>query len=95
MTAYLVTHIRRDRGDLDRRIDMLQGPWFGPSLIDDVINDMLRPGGNQYYVQSGTTPMDIAYLEVMRSSAGRLFLRTIPDGLFDNNLYSLPEIVFR
>ncbi len=94
MTAFLVTNIRRDRGDLDRRIDMLQGPWFGPSHIDVVIADIQRLGGNSYYVQ-GTGFTDIAYLEVQRASSGRLYLRTVPDGLKDNNLYSLPEIVFR
>jgi len=88
---YMVTHIRRDRGDLDRRIDMLKGPSFGPSLIDTVILDILV-GHNQYYVTTGARLLDVAYLEVKTSSAGRQYLRTIPDGLFDNNLYALPEI---
>jgi len=87
----MVSHIRRDRGDIDRRIDMLKGPWFGPSLIDAVIRDILS-GINRYYV-SGATLLTPAYLEVKKHPlSGRLYLRTIPDGRWDNNLYSLPEI---
>lgn len=91
MTDLLVTHIRRDRGDLDRRIDMLKGPWFGPSHIDTVIAD-IESGKNRYYVNVGPTLANNAYLEIKTSSAWRKYLRTIPDGRFDNNLYALPEI---
>lgn len=91
MTSLLVTHIRSDGSDADRRIDYLQGPWFGPSHIDTVINDILS-GPNDYHVATlgGIT----APLEVLRHPrSGRLYLRTVPDGVWDNNLYSLPEIV--
>lgn len=91
MTAYLVTAITRDGADLDRRIDWLEGPSFSAS-IDDVIGRMLFYN-DEFYVALGPKLSDpVAYLEVKTSSAGRQFLQTIPDGLYDNNLYSLPEI---
>lgn len=89
MADFEVSRIRRDRGDMDRRIDMLAGPHFGPAHIDDVIADILS-GANTYHVIAGFWP---AVLEVLpHPQSGRLFLRTVPDGLYDNNLHTLPEI---
>lgn len=92
---YMVTAIRRDGADLDRRIDWLEGPSFDAS-IDTVINRILVHG-DAFYVPLGPALSDpVAYLEVKRNGqSGRLFLQTIPDGLHDNNLYSLPEIAAR
>ena len=40
MGEYQVTHIRLDGPDADRRIDLLKGPEFGPSSVDDVVTWM-------------------------------------------------------
>jgi len=91
MNGYLVTAIRRDGADLDRRIDWLEGPSFSAS-IDEVIARILLYG-DEFFVACGPALSDpVAYLEVKMSKAGRQFLQTKPDGRWDNNLYSLPEI---
>lgn len=74
MTTFIVTHIRRDGADLDRRIDRLAGPSFNSS-IDEVIGAIER--GHSYFVEvSGVA----AYLEVKTAASRRKYLRTIPDG---------------
>ena len=85
MGTYQVTHIRRDSSDPDRRIDALRGPEFDVSSIDQVISWI--DAGHKFWV--GGNPS--AWLETKVSTAGRRYLRTVPDGLYDNNLYSLPE----
>lgn len=92
---YMVTAIRRDGADLDRRIDWLEGPSFSAS-IDTVINRILVHR-DAFFVPLGPALSDpVAYLDVKAHwQSGRLFLQTIPDGLHDNNLYSLPEIEVR
>lgn len=88
MGVYMITAIRRDGYDLDRRIDALEGPSFRSS-IDDVIAAIWQ--GHEFFVS--TIGNDIAYLEVKQHwQSRRWFLRTIPDGIWDNNLYSLPEM---
>jgi len=85
MGIYQVTCIRRDGSDPDRRIDALGGPDFATSPIDDVINWI--DNGHAFFVQVGN---DRAYLEVLtHPRSRRRYLRTVPDGLYDNNLYSL------
>lgn len=95
MTDFMVTAIRRDGADLDRRIDWLEGPSFC-APIDDVIFRIFVHG-DAFYVPLGPALSDpVAYLEVKEHwQSGRQFLQTVPDGLFDNNLYSLPEIAVR
>ncbi len=89
MADFEVTHIERDGDDLDRRIDKLAGPAFGVKHIDDVIAE-IQAGTNSYHVIAGFWP---AHLEVKwRSDTRRHFLQTIPNGQYDDNLYSLPEI---
>ncbi len=92
MTDYMVTAIQRDGSDLDRRIDWLEGPSFSTS-IDTVIARILFYG-DRFYVPLGAKLSDpVAFLEVKTNGqSGRQFLQTIPDGLHDNNLYSLDEI---
>jgi Protein of unknown function (DUF3892) len=87
-----VTAIQRDTGDIDRRIDLLQGPDWGPLHIDDVVLD-LRNGTHTYYVTDllWEIPLEAIYL----STSGRWYVRTVPNGERDDNLYALPEIVVR
>ncbi len=90
MSKRLVTHIRRDGADADRRIDMLSGPGWGPLSIDTVISD-INAGRHTYFVTAHS--FYDAEIEVLRHpTSGRYLLRTKPDGLYDNNLYALPEI---
>ena len=84
MTDFQVTHIRRDGADPDRRIDYFKGPNFGLSTVDQVVASM--KAGHRFWV--GGQPS--AWLESKVSSAGRPYVRTVPDGKYDNNLYSLP-----
>lgn len=86
MGDYQVTHIRRDGSDPDRRIDLFKGPEFGPSTVDQVVAAMKQ--GHRFWVAG--TPS--AWLEHKVSVRGRAYVRTIPDGLYDNNLNSLPNI---
>ena len=86
MGDYQVTRIRRDGSDPDRRIDLFQGPEFGPSGVDQVVAWM--KGGHRFWV--GGEPS--AWLEHKVSVRGRPYVRTVPDGMHDNNLYALPEI---
>lgn len=85
-----ITHIRRDGADLDRRIDMLAGPSFPPTPIDDVIAN-IQTGVHTYFVAAHhlwTAPIEV----IRHPKTQRLFLRTVPNGRYDDNLYSLPEI---
>jgi len=85
-----VTHIDRDGADIDRRIDMLAGPSFPPTPIDEIIDNIDR-GIHTYFVAAHH--LWTAPLEVKRYSVrGRPFLQTVPDGRYDDNLYSLPAI---
>lgn len=89
MTDYLVTHIRKDGPDIDRRIDQLGGPAFGPSAVDHVIQSMFR--GDRFFIHvQGFPPV---FLEVCQHPISRrFFVRTTPDGVWDNNLYALPDV---
>ena len=86
MGDYRVTHIRRDGSDPDRRIDLLKGPEFGPSDVDQVVSWMAA--GHRFWVAGQPS----AWLEAKVSVRGRPYVRTVPDGKYDNNLYSLPEV---
>lgn len=84
-----VTHIDRDGSDPDRRIDRFAGPGWGPKVQDEVIRDILS-GRHTYFV---IALLWEARLEVKKHpDSGRMFVQTFPDGLYDNNLYELPEI---
>ena len=85
MADYQVTCIRRDGADPDRRIDCLGGPQFGPADIDQVISAIDQ--GHRFWVAGNPS----AWLEKKLSSRGRWYVRTVPDGLYDNNLYALRE----
>ena len=88
MAEYQVACIRRDGSDVDRRIDALGGPGWKTSSIDDVIR-WIEVHHHNFFVQVGNSK---AYLEVkVHPQSRRKYLRTIPDGRFDNNLYALPE----
>ncbi|WP_442910005.1 DUF3892 domain-containing protein [Hyphomonas sp.] len=86
MGEYQITHIRLDGPDADRRIDLLKGPEFGPSSVDDVVTWM--KAGHKFWVAGNPS----AWLEDKTSSADRPYVRTVPDGKYDNNLYALPKI---
>lgn len=80
-----------DRGltNLCAAIDALGGPNWKTSSIDDVIR-WIEDHGHTFHVSAGGFAR--AYLEVkVHPSSGRKYLRTIPDGHYDNNLYALPE----
>lgn len=88
MADYQVACIRRDGNDTDRRIDALGGPNWNTASIDDVIHWI--ENGHSFHVNTGGLAK--AYLEVkVHPTSRRKYVRTIPDGLYDNNLYSLPE----
>jgi hypothetical protein len=88
MAKRKVTAIRRDGNDPDRRIDLLQGDDWGPHHIDTVISH-IQTGEHTYHVDALFWE---APLEVLPAKSGRLYVRTAPDGLYDDNLYALPEI---
>jgi hypothetical protein len=86
MSEYEITHVRKDtRADPDRRIDAMGSSSFSCTPMDTLIAWYQQ--GHRFFVAVGQTRV---YLELMRSSAGRLFFRTMPDGRYDNNLYALP-----
>ena len=88
MAEYEVACIRRDGSDVDRRIDALGGPGWKTAHIDDVIR-WIEIGGHHFYVQLGQSRV---YLEVKINPVhNRKYLRTTPDGRYDNNLYALQE----
>ena len=84
-----VNAIQRDTGDIYRRIDLLKGPGWGPLGIDEVVAD-LRHGTHTYFVTEllWEIPLEAVYL----STSGRWYVRTVPNGERDDNLYALPEI---
>lgn len=87
MAEYQVTCIRRDGADQDRRIDRLGGPNWNDT-IDNVIR-FIETNAHSFFVSIG---QGRAYLEVkVHPVSRRKYLRTIPDGRWDNNLYALPE----
>lgn len=86
MGDYQVTHIRRDGSDPDRRIDLFKGPEFGPSSVDQIVAWM--NSGHRFWVNGNPS----AWLEHKISTRGRPYVRTVPDGMYDNNLYLLPNI---
>lgn len=85
MGDFQVTHIRPDGPDSDRRIDLLKGVGFGPASVDQLVQWMAE--GHRFWVNGNPS----AWLESKVSIAGRAYVRTVPDGLHDNNLYALPR----
>lgn len=88
MADYQVTCITPDKSDPDRRIDQLGGPGFGVVSLDTILAWM--QAGHQFWV-AGVGGSPSAWLEIKTSSRGRLYVRTIPDGKWDNNLAALGE----
>lgn len=88
MADYQVKCIVPDSDDEDYRIDALGGPQFPTSDLDQIIEWMRA--GHRFWV-AGVDGAESAWLEIKTSSAGRPYVRTVPDGKWDNNLYSLPE----
>lgn len=84
-----VTHIERDGPDTDRRIDLFEGPDWGPRHVDDVVLD-IQSGEHSYFVRGlfSNVPLEAMY----PSTAGRWYVRTVPNGMYDDNLHELPEI---
>jgi hypothetical protein len=82
---YQITMWRPDGPDQNRTIDWLYGPICNAMRIADVIRSMAQ--GNSFYV---AVPGSIAYLEALPKGAPR-YVRTIPDGIWDDNLYALPK----
>jgi hypothetical protein len=86
MSDYQITTVRKDGSDRDRRIDAMGSPSFNCTALDTLI--AWYDQGHRFFVQVGTTKV---YLEKLRHpTSGRWYLRTIPDGIYDNNLYALP-----
>jgi|JI10StandDraft_1071094.scaffolds.fasta_scaffold15252_3 hypothetical protein len=89
---YEVTRIRPDTtGDPDRTIDLVEvypGPlYFRPEKMAE----MMLNANDNFYV-TGATLLDRVYLEPCQSRmTGRRWVRTIPNGVLDDNLYSLPQ----
>jgi hypothetical protein len=86
MAKYQVTCKTVDGPDADRRIDKLGGPEFGVHLLDQILAWMNE--GHEFWV-AGVAGSPSAWLEIKESSRGRLYVRTIPDGKWDNNLAAL------
>lgn len=83
---YQVTCITRDRNDPDRSIDEFGGA-FGRLTLDQLLQAIRN--GHQFWV-AGVGKSPSAWLEVVPASAyRRVHVRTVPDGIHDNNLYSL------
>ncbi len=87
MAEYQVTCIRRDTGDLDRRIDRLGGPEFNDT-IDNVIR-FIESGAHKFWTTAQGRSVWIV-VDVHPTSR-RKYLRTTADGYPPNNLLSLPE----
>ncbi|MFT3724650.1 MAG: hypothetical protein QM773_13835 [Hyphomonadaceae bacterium] len=85
---YQVTRWRPDGADRDRTIDLLEvfpGPLYLPPWQ---VASMIYANDN-FYVESSTYGR--VYLEVGRSGLAGHWVRTYPNGIFDDNIYALPK----
>lgn len=86
MAAHRIICITRDRADPDRRIDAFGVEGIGTLTIDQLLSWI--QAGHQFWVAGPPS----VWVEVLRHpSSRRLYVRTVPDGRHDNNLYALPE----
>lgn len=87
---YLITRWRPDGPDANRTIDLLEvypGPLYLPPFR---VAEMIHANDN-FYVESnslwGRVPLEACGNALRR----RQWVRTKPNGLFDDNLYALPK----
>lgn len=87
MADYQITCIRRDSGDLDRRIDAV---GFGGQvyLIDQVIN-WIQSGTHRFWTVAHGQSVWVVVRK--HPTSGRLYLATENDDYPPNNLLSLTE----
>lgn len=86
---YRVQRWRPDGPDRDRTIDLLEvvpGPrWVAPSEVAIRIMNQT----DRFYVLSPRG--ERIYLEAQGSALSRFWVRTTPNGIWDDNLYQLPK----
>lgn len=84
---YQVTRWRPDGPDRDRTIDYLE-VYPGPKYLKPWQMAAMIAANDNFYV--GSTLSGRVYLEPCGNALGHTWVRTYPNGFYDDNLYALP-----